>query len=505
MEQDLYGVLGVSKDATPEEIKRAYYLSVRKHPPEKDPEGFQKIRYAYETLSNPAARSNYDAMERYGKRIRENFELGIELLNKGEHRMAALKFKHVLVLAPQFESARDLLAFCFLQLRDYEKSIAQLEHLIKGEDVSAFYLHNAARVRHQWAHEIMSSPESQSGAVRTAELLDEAMGLYQRASQAEPINAEHHIGLAEIHLTRHEYDQALAQIEQAIEADGKFDFQDFDALYFACIIYIKKNDLPGVNATVNRIATLVQEDAELRSYVAWKLANLSLDLAEAYGFGAALELAKACCRLDPGESGYATMVEHFQDIVLLESEYNKLQDDEEFLKYLLSLELQLSTAPEPKRQELESRWTDMVDNLKRMDPEKLFLCADKIRNACPAFYRRHKELVDNIIDITRSLYPLIREAQDASQDANLPRILRFVCALTHDMLVDVDGIHAGEQDMKMDQSMQVVCRESPQTIQNGVSRIRTRYPILFESQRKLWEHIVTIAGCERSWWRKLFG
>ncbi len=505
MEQDLYNVLGVTREATAEEIKRAYYRAVRKHPPEKDPEGFQRIRHAFETLSNPVARSNYDAMGRYGDRIRDSFEQGGELINSGDYKKAALKFKQVLILAPQFESARDLLAFCYFQLGDYEKSISQLETLINREEPAAFYLHNAARVRHQWAQEMITSEESASLKEHSARLLDQAMSLYTKASIIEPINAEHFIGIAEIHLTRKEYDEALNQVERAIEADGKFDFQDFDALYFACIIYINKNDIDGVNRTVNRIAEFVEEDRELRAYVAWKFANLALDLAEAYGFNAAVELAKACQRLDPEENGYKTMVEHFQDIVLLESEYNRLQDDEEFLKYFFSLELQISTAPESKRTDLESRWTDLINNLKRMDPEKLFQYADKIKNECPTFYRRHRELIDNVIDITHSLYPLIHEAQEACQDSHLPRILRFICALTHDMLIDVDGVHASEQDTKMDQAMQVIARESPVLIKEGVTRIRTSYSILFQSQKKLWDYIMSIAGSERAWWKKLFG
>ncbi len=48
---DCYQTLGVSRDASPAEIKKAYFRLVREHSPEKDPEGFQKIRAAYEEIS----------------------------------------------------------------------------------------------------------------------------------------------------------------------------------------------------------------------------------------------------------------------------------------------------------------------------------------------------------------------------------------------------------------------------------------------------------------------
>jgi DnaJ family protein A protein 2 len=57
-----YSILGVSKTATDEEIKQAYKKLAREHHPDKggNKETFQKIQEAYETLSNPDKRSEYD-------------------------------------------------------------------------------------------------------------------------------------------------------------------------------------------------------------------------------------------------------------------------------------------------------------------------------------------------------------------------------------------------------------------------------------------------------------
>lgn len=46
-----YKTLGINRDATEAEIKHAYFNRVREHPPERDPEGFKRIRAAYEKLS----------------------------------------------------------------------------------------------------------------------------------------------------------------------------------------------------------------------------------------------------------------------------------------------------------------------------------------------------------------------------------------------------------------------------------------------------------------------
>jgi len=49
-------VLGISQNATDEEIRAAYLLKVRECPPDRAPEKFEKIRDAYEILRDPRRR-----------------------------------------------------------------------------------------------------------------------------------------------------------------------------------------------------------------------------------------------------------------------------------------------------------------------------------------------------------------------------------------------------------------------------------------------------------------
>ncbi|MBI4864191.1 MAG: J domain-containing protein [Candidatus Riflebacteria bacterium] len=54
---DPYQVLGVSVQATPEEIRAAYLARVKQHPPDRSPEEFERIRDAYQVLSDPRHRA----------------------------------------------------------------------------------------------------------------------------------------------------------------------------------------------------------------------------------------------------------------------------------------------------------------------------------------------------------------------------------------------------------------------------------------------------------------
>jgi curved DNA-binding protein CbpA len=57
---DPYQVLGLTRRATPEDIKKAYFAKVREYPPEREPELFKRIRAAYDALRTPEAKAATD-------------------------------------------------------------------------------------------------------------------------------------------------------------------------------------------------------------------------------------------------------------------------------------------------------------------------------------------------------------------------------------------------------------------------------------------------------------
>jgi curved DNA-binding protein CbpA len=81
--EDPFAVLGLAPTVDSLAVKSAYFAALGRHPPHRDPEGFQRLRRAYEALTRPGAlAAAYLAspvdVQKLAEEARERFDRALE-------------------------------------------------------------------------------------------------------------------------------------------------------------------------------------------------------------------------------------------------------------------------------------------------------------------------------------------------------------------------------------------------------------------------------------------
>ena len=258
-----YEVLGVDKSADERAIKKAYFALVRKYPPETHPEEFKKIREAYEVLSNPQSRKDYDAVDQfdqYGEEIKARLQAATEAMDRADYVTAQKELVEVLRLQPQLHFARDLLGMAYLNNDQADQALAQFEAVITAQPENAVY-----RLHKGYAHYHKKEYVPAMDAYRAAQKLDEA-------------DTRVLVAMADCLSSQRQYEAALAELDKAINMDGTVDFNDFVFFMRKVQIQLLRNRADLAEQDLDQVFKILPDDADVKKYVATRLASLAADL-----------------------------------------------------------------------------------------------------------------------------------------------------------------------------------------------------------------------------------
>ncbi len=278
-----YDTLGIARNATPAEIKGAYFKLVRVHSPEDDPDGFRRISEAYTVLSAPEARKRYDD----GEEIAPEVLGAIRAAMEGAERMpvvAAAELVRVSELPGANRRAR--LGACNLCL-----SIGQADAALKiAERLAAEAPQDDAVCL---AHGRALAATSRRIA---------AIHVLRTLARRDPLRLQATLELAWVLTAEGRHDDALAALAECLETDVGRGAAGLPAHVLRIRLAAERGTPSDVDAAAGALVTSIPaSDADARRHATGELLHLGDEMARRRRFASAAIAHSAAASLSGAE------------------------------------------------------------------------------------------------------------------------------------------------------------------------------------------------------------
>lgn len=390
-----YEVLDISEDASQKEIKRAFYKLLEKYPPEQKPNEYQRLREAYDVLSNPVSRKEYDSMADYGEEIEQLEQQAEDILHsKDPDYDAAIRIlKKAIVLGPEIGTLRNMLGECFLQKEQHNKAAKQFEKALDIDPENERYQLNRGIALHR------------------LDRLSEAEKILRKAwSQNEDDYAPPR-ALAQVLFSDGRTDEALSVLDDAIYADDQVDFQDFFCIYDKLQLLLVQGEQDKLEDHLN-VVDRIAEREEDRHFAGFMLARLAEELYQAKVFRLADKFASTAKTLNPDSQLIEELAGSASDLKKVEESVKEILEAEwphGLVKNLIGNIYGAYVGFEDEQGQGEQQFQEIMSALDKMiqtEPDcwEIQDTLETIRDSYPEVYNMNPDLFDNIlsIDITVS-------------------------------------------------------------------------------------------------------
>jgi len=366
-----YEILGIALNSTALEIKKSYFASVRKYPPERFPEEFKRIREAYETLSEPESRSEYDTGMKI-KGFAQYYEKASYAYDEDRYDEAIGLSEKALEFSPGNKTARNLMGMCFIKIEEYNKAAILYKKLISESPEKPFYYSNLG--------EVLLAKGAYKQAIKAFET---ALGLDRSHDYSWA-----HVGYC--YYLQENYEKARQMLEQGIDECG-----ESISIYTELIrIDIAQNDLNKLIKNIGRLEKLAKKDEELKETVAWFFTELAKKLMQHMPDFAAKLLEKAK-KLDPDEKGIYSMHKKASKIQKLQEPIARLKND---LAVHIWIKDIAAKAVLGYADEIEERELSICERLLLREPANVLSSIKHLKVEYPEIFKEHKGFFQKILD-----------------------------------------------------------------------------------------------------------
>lgn len=240
-EQNYYELLGLTEEATKNEIKRAYYRQIRIYTNEKHPEQFQLLTKAYETLSDDQKRAEYDRFHQDGGQYGLLLQQVTDAMNENNYSTALMLLEEMLQKYPDDPDVRYFITDCYIAMKKYNDAKIYATDLVlqfpQSEKYRALLYITYLRL----------------------EDLSRAKTQIEKLIELNPLERNYYLQLSTIHAKQSRYDQSISVLIEGLQATpiGLEDYTLLSELYFIALIQ-ENHSLK--RSTLNKIKALAQTE-----------------------------------------------------------------------------------------------------------------------------------------------------------------------------------------------------------------------------------------------------
>ena len=399
--KNLYEILGVSPNATNQEIKKAYNKLLRKYPPEKETEKYKEIREAYDTLKDNDSRKNYDAYFQYGNEITLLEKEANEFIEKEEYSKAETTLKKILIISPNILHIRVLLGNLFFKESKYNDSIKIFDKLIEEyPNNSDYYLK-----RGKSYEELKNFTKAKIDYLKSYSL------------DYGNLNA---IGsIVYLYFEEAKIDSAISFLEKEIYRDNSLDFEDFFCLSKLIECYVLKNDRIGLQKTINMIKKIAPNDKETKDYMAWKLAKLASSIEGIKFYILAYDIAYLAHSLTPENE---TIINYTKNLYLYKLTEELMEDTTITFKPMIGPIFYYMHGDNYSKEDREKNMNAIIESLKTLeisDIKRMITSLEIIIKNYNPLYLERKEIYDNLKIIINDKLERLKEIKRFISDSRI--------------------------------------------------------------------------------------
>ena len=208
--------------------------------------------------------------------------------------------------------------------------------------------------------------------------------------------------------------RALSWTERAIGADGKTDFQDFEALFLYCIIHLRSGEFNQIQGVAQRIiALLPSNDEDIRQYVAVRFYNFGLEIYQmgiANGNIGLLKAARsffiAAKTFDPDDEDTKQLKGRLDQIIHASEQFDFLEKDSLISSgFSMVAAFYLTSALDQEIEDKDTVFENIVNVILSSSPTDIVKSVKRIKSYYFAIYQLNESFFNKIEKIAQESIP----------------------------------------------------------------------------------------------------